>query len=448
MFGGSAAPDRLLTCVPELLSLPLLVVCTVQIAARDQQDRRVWAVLGLLCGLILTQLIPVPPPVWTHLPGRAAVASIYAAAGEPLPWLPVSLTPGATERFLFGLLPAAALLLAFGSLDAAARRRIVLVAVGAGLMNAALGLVQWSGGPGSALRFYASASRQDAVGFFANRNHYAAFLYMLIPLAAVTVAGSKASWRTGAACVLTVLPLLAGIMMSGSRAGWALGFLAVAGSAWIVGGALPPRPGPIRKLAPLLALAASAGFLLAMVIAAVVLLPRLQSDSLASDLRWQINATTWTAIKAYFPAGSGFGSFQQVYAIVEKPGDVMAAMVNNAHDDWLEIILEAGLPGAVLLGAALVTLIRQTAKSLRMRGGPADKIRMDRATLLVFWLCALHSCVEYPLRTMAVNVILAVAIGLRTRAAQASALEQHVHVKTKQRFVPEASRGRHHGLAR
>ncbi len=402
--------------------------------------------MGALLALPLLQLVPLPPSLWTIFPGRPALAGAFAAAAEPLPWLPLSMTPGATERFFFSFLPAASLIWALGDLGEHARRRIVWVAVVLGLFSVALGFAQLAGGQNSPLRFYSADS--DAVGFFANRNHYAASLYMLIPLATAAISGSATSWRTNIACVLIALPLLLGVMLSGSRAGWALGSLSAVGSLIIVMSARPARPGIPGTRPYLLAAAAAFVFLIAMAVLAIGMMPRLQDSGLASDLRWPIASTTWTAIKAYFPVGSGFGSFQQVYAIVEKPEDVMAAMVNNAHDDWLEIVVEAGLPGALVAGAALVWLLRATILSLSASSHSVHLIRTNRATLLVFWLVALHSLVEYPLRTIAVNIIFALSAGLRAQAAHAKSAARHVHSKAKWDLATAPSPGRRSGAAR
>src|SRR5689334_16803353 len=43
--------------------------------------------------VVLIQLVPLPPKFWTVLPGRAVVADGYKILGEPLPWLPMTLTP-------------------------------------------------------------------------------------------------------------------------------------------------------------------------------------------------------------------------------------------------------------------------------------------------------------------------------------------------------------------
>ena len=38
-------------------------------------------------------LVPLPPELWTALPGRDHVREGYALLGQPLPWMPISLAP-------------------------------------------------------------------------------------------------------------------------------------------------------------------------------------------------------------------------------------------------------------------------------------------------------------------------------------------------------------------
>src|SRR3954454_18379335 len=69
--------------------------------------------LILIAGLaiLILQLVPLPPSLWAH--GlRARLAADYAILGQPLPWLPISLTPYATLNSLLGLIPPLAVFLA------------------------------------------------------------------------------------------------------------------------------------------------------------------------------------------------------------------------------------------------------------------------------------------------------------------------------------------------
>ena len=182
LFGGAGGYGWS-DAIVQLAALPLLAWAlfklTPSLLGRDGQ----WAIV-LLCAIIawpLLQLIPMPPSVWSGLPGRGEIASAYEAAGMTLPWLPISLYPTATWLGLLSLVPATAVFLAMLSLERHSRRVLILVIFIVIFASAVLDMLQIMGGEESPLRFYAVTNPGRAVGFFANSNHNAAFLYSAIP---------------------------------------------------------------------------------------------------------------------------------------------------------------------------------------------------------------------------------------------------------------------------
>ena len=69
--------------------------------------------------------------------------------------------------------------LATAELGLGDRRRLSLIVLGVGIISVFVGLTQVAQGPGSALRVFDFTNTTEAVGFFANRNHFAALLYAL-----------------------------------------------------------------------------------------------------------------------------------------------------------------------------------------------------------------------------------------------------------------------------
>src|SRR4051794_14015029 len=75
--------------------------------------------LILMAGIavVVLQLVPLPPDIWAH--GlRARIAEGYALLGQPVPWLPFSLTPYAPLNSLLGIIPPLALFCAILRLGA------------------------------------------------------------------------------------------------------------------------------------------------------------------------------------------------------------------------------------------------------------------------------------------------------------------------------------------
>ena len=72
--------------------------------------KALFALVGLTVLLVVIQLVPLPPAMWTALPGREPIVEGYALLGQPLPWLPISMTPYDTASTALTLLPPLAVL--------------------------------------------------------------------------------------------------------------------------------------------------------------------------------------------------------------------------------------------------------------------------------------------------------------------------------------------------
>ena len=107
-------------------------------------------------------------------------------------------------------------------------------------------------------------------------------------------------------------------------------------------------------------------------------------------------------------AGSGIGTFEQVYRMNENPAAVDHYYVNHAHNDYLELAIETGLPGLLLL---LLFLAWWGNSVWRMVRSPAaDHYAMAGAIASAAIL--LHSVVDYPLRTAAMGAVFAMSLAL------------------------------------
>ena len=80
--------------------LQILAILLIAWSLITQRELRVAAsakplllIVGAVLALIAIQLVPLPPAVWGLLPGREFIAEGFRLLGQPLPWLPISLTP-------------------------------------------------------------------------------------------------------------------------------------------------------------------------------------------------------------------------------------------------------------------------------------------------------------------------------------------------------------------
>ena len=146
VFGGATRQGLISEAIPELMSLPLLALALPRAMPFLKSFPSALALVVGAIALPCLQLIPLPPELWTALPGRDFVAEILTTAQAPISWRPISLIPSETWRALLSLLPSVAIFLAILSLGRDARRRLLLVALAIGVASAVLGMLQVMGG--------------------------------------------------------------------------------------------------------------------------------------------------------------------------------------------------------------------------------------------------------------------------------------------------------------
>jgi len=115
--------------------------------------------------------------------------------------------------------------------------------------------------------------------------------------------------------------------------------------------------------------------------------------------------TVWAAVQSYLPLGSGIGSFDPVYRSVEPLERLDPTFFNQAHNDYLELLLETGwLGGAILLMFFWWYAKRSLAA---WRASSSAHRDLQRAATIAIGAALVHSAVDYPLRTATLSVIFA-----------------------------------------
>jgi O-antigen ligase len=415
MVFGAGGVQGWSDAIVQLAALPLLVWALFRLNPSQLGRGGQWA-LVLLCAILalpLLQLIPLPPSLWSSLPGRQEYASAYAAAGMTVPWLPLSLDSSATWLGLLSVLPAVAVFLAMLSLEPRSRRILTVLIFIVAFVSVVLDLQQTWEGPDSPLRFYTSTERFRAVGFFANSNHNAAFLYCAIPFAIAWAIGLVLDHRRNRAIGLALLALLTltiifGLTTTQSRAGLAL--LLVAGLSGLLLAWRHDRGQSGRRLLRVAIGANVVALILAFQFGFVAFLQRAEDQGL-KDARWPIARITSQAAMVNLPFGSGFGTFVPVYDEFAPRTLLAETYVNHAHNDWLELWLNGGLPAIILVFGFLAWFGVATFR-LWSRGQPEAPVldlALAQAASIVVVLLLLHSVVDYPLRTPTLSVLFAMA---------------------------------------
>ncbi|WP_159015919.1 O-antigen ligase family protein [Cognatiluteimonas profundi] len=394
-----------------LLALPAAVLAILRWrhagATRNQRLFLYWVVAAL--AVFALQLLPIPASLFARMPQRAAVLADLHHAGLTPGWLPMTLDTWGSVRALLAFATFAAMALLAMTLSQAARQRLLMLALLAAVPMALLGYSQAAAGANSTLRFYDYHHPMGAIGLFANRNHYADLMGLLLPFGFAFAAQAQSRQQRGlaAAWYALVVILLLAAALSFSRAGIALTVVAVAASVLL----LRPVGTRGRHVLPLLALGLAALGIATYAWDGIV--ARLAQDPL-DDLRWQYVHYGMDAMRAWLPWGSGFGSFRDVYATFEPVSAMVEVFALHAHNDLLEVAIEAGAPGLALIGAFLVLLfIASFSKFRKVLHGRAENSRTIHAAAAVACMVPiLHSLVDYPLRTLAIATVFALALSV------------------------------------
>ncbi len=419
LLGGSGSlkpgAEIILQCLLAGLAAAWVWTQSSTPSALHKLPREGWIIAALLLALPLCQLLPLPPALWHSLPGRAVEREALDLVGEASSWRPWSLTPNRTLASLLVMVASATMLVMAAAQDRRGRRLLLAIIAGAGLLSVLVGAAQLSGGGGNPFRFY-NPDEAFLDGFQTNHNAEADVLL----IAMVALAAAASEWGSQRPRPIAVRPLLGaivgaslllilGVILTASRTGIALLPIAIGAQTLILRRWL--RLGR-RNAVPAMAIAAA--LLVAVVAlrfghntAMVRVLARFHATS---EFRPEIWHDSVFALRQYWPWGGGMGSFIPVFAAAERLDVVTGRFVNRAHNDYLEFLIEAGLPGVLTLlgvGYAIASGAWRTARS-RVPGSSAQMI-CGAANLAIL---GLHSLIDYPLRTMAIACIAAVSVGL------------------------------------
>jgi O-antigen ligase len=405
-FGGRSAGTPLSEALMRMLAVGLLL--WLAFAPRRAADSKliIASVLLILATLVAgaLQLLPLPEGLWSSLSGGPIAADLLRASVGEVGWRPLTLNIDNTRETLLTLLPPFALFLAVIEMDANDRRRLAFLVLILAALSVVVGLLQFASRTG--MYPYDTTHEGYSVGLFSNRNHQADLTLIAALLAAAFFAGRKGG-QAGAAGTLVAVALLAVIALNlaaaASRTGIMLAIPAFLLGGWIAFGK------QARSKWTLVAAAA----LVVIAVTAVMMRPDLfahVSDRFASttdDTRFEAWPEVWKVIKLYLPLGSGLGTFVPVHQSIENLDMVSDRYLNHAHNDYLEILLEMGVVG-VLLVAWFFVLLAWALKDNLLAPAVTERYRaLSLAAAGGIAILLAHSVVDYSLRTSTLMAVFA-----------------------------------------
>jgi len=385
--------------------------------------------------LIAVQLLPMP----RGLLKLVSPHTLSTVEGS-LFWRPevrataLSLYPLGTELSALQYLACfGVFLLTVGLCDSRGKRLGVAWALTcAGTVIALLGLRQHWLSPGRIYGFWQSVYGGAYFGPFVNRNHFAGYLEMILPIAAALAfvrrapwasadsatpgRDSRVSWHQVAALGCAVVMLTA-IVVSLSRGG-----IIAAAAASCVMAVVAWRASGSRRTAIACIAILVAGFATGLFYAGPELIGRWRA--LMADIRDPMGTSRTVAtlrtldLVAHYPLfGTGLGSFRAVFTSVQTP-ELGLGLYRYAHNDWVQLAAEMGMAGLVVTIWLIVYLIRQARRRLK-EGGVRSSWWLTLGCAASLTAVGVHSLVDFNLHIPS-NAFLCTAVAGLLCAASVS----------------------------
>lgn len=297
--------------------------------------------------------------------------------------------------------------------DSAARLRKVVVAISVfGFIYAFFSVLQSVLSPEKIYGIYGRPGA-SMFGSFVNRNHFAAWMEMAIALP-LGLLFSGAVPKDKRLLYGTAVALMgASIIASGSRGGL------VAFLAQVIALSLMTYASGKHKLGLRIALAAG---LIAVVVGGAVFvggetsLSRLADAQTASGTnqdRSHIWSVSMAMIREGMPFGVGLGAFGTAYTRYDKNSGL--ERVEQAHNDYLQVITDAGIPGALIGIGFFYLLYRTGRRSLAAENDQRRAIGVGSLAGIIGVL--IHSAFDFVLHTTAVSMFFLLLLAVLVAAS-------------------------------
>jgi len=240
-------------------------------------------------------------------------------------------------------------------------RGFVWFGMGFGFLVSLFAILQHLTSNGKLYWFREISSRGNPFGPYVNRNHFAGFAELVLPLALVPlVLGRVRRERWPIVGLFAVLPI-GTLFLSASRGG-IVSFGAELGVLVLVM--------ILRRTMGKQLLAGAAVLLVALLLVFWLgvgqILQRLSSTQIlevSSGKRASMRGDTWRIFRDHPFVGTGLGTLQIVYPPYETLYD--GKIVNHTHNDYLEALAETGIAGGLCCAWFIGVLLAKSLKRLR-----------------------------------------------------------------------------------
>lgn len=362
----------------------------------------------LVFGLI--GLLQVPAEIWLSLPARSYYQDVvqwHQLSQPDLKDFALSLDAVGTTQAIWVVIAALAVSVGVLALPRPLIMKLLALFAFLAIVEAILGLVQYAlSGP--AFLSYSPVPQNRAIGTFINRNHFATWLAMSLPIVLLRTSGAftfqsgDSSSHRGYGQVwwgFALVLISAALLASASRAGSSAAFIVTVTTLCVIA----TRKMPGRRSLMLLAVVSTVALLVSESI-----LPRLvlafSEDALRESAagRSIIYAVALDAAKQFFPFGSGLGSFSIAFQRFQPP-ELESLFIEHAHNDYIQLLFETGAAGVLILVLFAVATVA-TAINLFRNRDDFHRIAPGVGCFLGAAAFAFHSLFDFPAHIPAVAI--------------------------------------------
>ena len=387
-----------------ILALFYLVVALIAI---------LWALDAFSIGFVRFSRNPIQLPlIAVAVYGLIQVIPVGTFSSNGVDRIPrtISLDPFATEMtalhyFALFIFLAASLTL----IDSASRvRKVVMVLMIFGFAYAFFAILQSVLSPDKIYGIYERSGAQP-FGSFVNRHNFAAFMEMMIcvPLGLLFTGGIIKDKRL---LYLTAIALMGvALLLSGSRGGFVALVAEVIVLVILTTGTRNRSKLGLRIALVLLLIGSIIGG--AFFVGGETSLTRIAETAKTTDVstgRSQIWQQTLRVIEANMPLGAGLGAFGVAYT----PHDDNSGLerVEQAHNDYLQVLADAGIVGLLIGGFFLFVLFRQATGLSKI--GNSYRRGVAIGAFAGIFAVLVHSIFDFVLHTTAISLAFLTMVGL------------------------------------
>jgi O-antigen ligase len=421
-FGGTEPISFALVQII-FLGMAALLVAKMPKSIPASFSARAFAVPTVLAAVVLFQRIPLP----THLVER------FAARENPMagPRMALSVEPYATRsRFLILLTCFIVFYLAqIVSENRSRKQRLIVSLLVLGTAEAFYGLVQYLSGWQHIFFYVKKYDLEEATGTYINRNHYAGLLEMILPFSVALLFYEYEQFRGKRSfapanvrdlltrqslqrlllCLFVAVILFAALFFSRSR----MGIAAACASLLVVFG-LEAMSRFHGKMGLLL----SAAFVALSIVLAIWIGPgpiveRFAGVGQEFTAHDQSRLAIWedarSLVRQHPLLGTGLGTFPVAYTAFQTT--FLGQFVNHAHNDYLELGIDLGLPAALILFGGIFWILARAVRTFLITQGSFERsVALGCAGGIVAIL--LHSLTDFNLYIPANAILFSTILGL------------------------------------